>query len=215
MGIFKDEAWQGVTGNLSMYTRKGKKILRTLPKQKKKISPAFAVAQGHFAYVGNLVRKMKEATDIGFSYFDEKRSPYNVAISINLNKYKIARQLDKTNDLMWFEISKGDLSNAGTISAAINPDGFIDISWEGTEDWKAHYSNDSFIAVVYNVTKDAADIHFSSATRKDQSARLQWTNYKSGDVLELFVFFHTHNLNFQKESKANVSDSRWVGQFTI
>lgn len=215
MAIFKDGAWYGVTGGVSMYKRKGKSVSRTLPKGEKKISPAMAVAQQHFAYVLNLVRKMKDAVDLGFKDFDPMRVPYNVAISLNLNKYKLARQQEKTNNLAWFEISKGDLSNARTVSAVVDPDGFIDISWEGIEDWKAHHDNDYLIAVVYNKTQDTADIHLTSVTRKDLSAKLPWNEYTGGDVLELFIFFHVHQFKYENGGKANVADSKWVGVFVI
>lgn len=215
MAVFKDGAWHGVTGGLSMYKRKGKSISRTLPKGDKKITPAFALAQQHFAYVLNLVRKMKDAVDIGFKDYDPNRVPYNVAISLNLNKYKAARQQEKTNNLMWFEISKGDLSNARTVSASIDPDGFIDVSWEGIEDWKSQHDKDLLIAVVYNKTQDTGDIHLTSVSRKDHTAKLPWNEYKSGDVLELFVFFRVHQFKYQNGGRANVSDSKWVGEFVI
>lgn len=215
MAVFKDGAWHGVTGGLSMYKRKGKSISRTLPKGDKKITPAFALAQQHFAYVLNLVRKMKDAVDIGFKDYDPNRVPYNVAISLNLNKYKAARQQEKTNNLMWFEISKGDLSNAKKVSAAIDPAGFIDVSWEGIEDWKSQHDKDLLIAVVYNKTQDTGDIHLTSVSRKDLTAKLPWNDYKSGDVLELFVFFRVHQLKYQNGGRANVSDSKWVGEFVI
>lgn len=215
MAIFKDGAWHGVTGGVSMYKRKGKSVSRTLPKGEKKISPAFAVAQQHFAYVLNLVRKMKDAVDLGFKDYDQMRVPYNVAISLNLRKYKIARQQEKTNNLAWFEVSNGDLSNALTVSSAINPEGFFDLSWEGFEDWKLHHDNDYLIAVVYNKTQDTGDIHLTSVTRKDLSAKIPWNDYKSGDVLELYVFFHVHQFKYENGGKANVSDSKWVGEFMI
>jgi len=215
MAIFRDGAWHGVTGGVSMYNRKGKSVSRTLPKEAKKISPAMAVAQQHFAYVLNLVRKMKDAIDLGFKDFDPMRVPYNVAISLNLNKYKLARQQEKTNNLAWFEISKGDLSNARTVSAVIDPDGFIDISWEGIEDWKVQHDNDYLIAVVYNKTKDTSNIHLTSVARKDLSAKIPWNDFKGGDMLELFIFFHVHQFKYENGGKANVSDSKWVGEFLI
>lgn len=215
MAIFKDGAWMGVTGSVSMYQRKGKSVTRTLPKSDKKISPAMLVAQQHFAYVLNLVRKMKNAIDLGFKDFDQMRVPYNVAISLNLNKYKMARQEGKTDNLAWFEISKGELSNASKVSAIINPEGFIEISWEGNDDWKSHNDKDCLIATVYNKTKDTANIHLTSFTRRDQSAKIPLNEHSVGDVLELFVFFSVHPFKYETSSKANVSDSKWVGQFVI
>lgn len=198
-----------------MYKRKGKNVLRTLPKGKKKISPAFAVAQQHFTYVGNLVRKMRDAVDLGFKYYEPMRVPYNVAISLNLSKYKTARQFEKANNLSWFEISKGELSNALVVSASIDPEGYINIKWEGTEEYKVHHDNDFLVAAVYNKTMNTADTHLTKANRKELSARIPWNNYKTGDQIELFVFFHVHQFKSQNGSRANVSDSKWVGAFNI
>ncbi|HLO91608.1 MAG TPA: DUF6266 family protein [Lentimicrobium sp.] len=141
------------------------------------------------------------------------RAPYNVAISINQNKYKIARLEEKTNNLAWFEISKGELSNATEVNATIDPEGYVQITWEGTEEWKLHNNNDYLVAAVYNKTRDTADTYLTSQQRTDQAARIPLNEFSEGDVLEIFVYFHVHQFKYITGSKANVSNSKWVGQF--
>lgn len=215
MAILKNGAWQGMTGEVSIYQRMGKTVSRSKPKTKKKITPAFAVAQQQFVYVGNLVRKMKKAIDIGFKDFDAKRAPYNVAISINTNKYKLARQNNKTDNLSWFEISKGELSNAASVTASIDQEGFFNIAWEGTEEWKFNHENDTLVVVVYNQSKDSAMVHLTTCKRSDQSAKIPCEQCSESDVLELFIFFRVHLFRYVNGGTANVSNSQWIGQFTI
>ncbi len=215
MAILKNGAWQGMTGDVSIYQRKGKTVSRSRPKTEKKITPAFAVAQQQFVYVVNLVRKMKKAIDIGFRDFDANRAPYNVAISINASKYKLARQNNITNNLSWFEISNGELSNVATVNTSIDQDGFFDIAWEGTEEWKFHHENDSPVVVVYNQTKDSAVIHLTTNKRSDQSAKIPCEQCSEGEVIELFIFFTVHPFKHVNGGKANVSNSKWIGQFIL
>lgn len=211
MAIFKDGHWHGVTGSVSMYNRKGKTVSRALPKKDKKISPAMVVSQQHFSYVVNLVRKMKDAADIGYKDYDQMRAPYNVGISINLAKYKLARMDDKTSNLAWFEIAKGDLSNATSFTMTIENESIL-ITWDGTEEWKSQNSNDYLVAAVYNVTKDKGDVYITSQQRSDMSTKIPLNECSEGDVLEVFAFFHVHQFKYVNGGKANVSNSKWLGQ---
>lgn len=211
----KNGKWHGVTGNLSFYDRMGVEVMRTTPKTKKKISPAFAEAQRHFAYVLSLVMKFKAVTDIGYKDFDPAKTPYNVAMSRNLNKYKLARRDNKTENLSWFEFSSGELSSALAIEASVDHSGVLNISWSGTEEWTTQFDNDNLVTVVYNVTKDKLLVIKGESVRKDGMSALILENMDAGDVLEVFIMFHVHQYKYKSGSKTNVSNSKWIGQFTI
>ncbi|HLO91721.1 MAG TPA: DUF6266 family protein [Lentimicrobium sp.] len=215
MAIKKDGTWHGVTGNISFYKRNGIEVMRLTPKTKKTISPAFAEAQRHFAFVLNLVKKFKPVVDIGYKDFELPKYPYNIAMSRNLNKYKFARRDNKTENLSWFEFSKGELSNAASFEATLDSDNKFTITWSGTDEWTAHHDDDNLIAVIYNKTKDLAQICADGIIRKAGKSEILLKDTVKGDVLEVFVMFHVHQYKYKAASKENVSDSKWLGQYTV
>lgn len=209
----KNGKWSGMVGNVSLYELNGTEVARARPTKEKEITPNMAVAQGHFAYVQDLIRSMKSFTDIGFKYNSTQRSAYNSALSVNLNNYKIARREEKTGNLAWMELSEGILSNASAVTAELT-NGTITLTWEGLEKWTVSNNNDYLMVAAYNQKKQTATIDIEAGNRKDCNAVFRLHNYTKGDVIDVFVAFRTHHLNTTHKDSETISKSKWVGQFS-
>ena len=211
MGYSKDGIlgdFRGRVGNLVMYQMHGKTVVRIRPAGRSgKPSPALKAAQGDFARVMGVMRKMKWFVRTGFYFVAEGRSPFHQALSENLLRYRAAEEKD---DLKWLLLSRG--TRAGALDAACSiGDEYVDISWGAPEEGKPWADDDQAMVVATNNTTLLMAGSLSAGPRSNGHARVRRPPTGAGEEVRVFLAFRCALPTPGGKDIENVSESVVVG----
>jgi hypothetical protein len=207
--------YSGLTGGLVIYESNGVGIMRGRPKKRKDKSALLKTVRSDFGYVVDRVKDLKTVIDIGFKDYKINLAAYHSAISVNMNNYKEALRLNKTDNIEWLQVSAGKLSGAETAASSRMGNGMIEITWQGTEPGRRNFDSDKVITGIYQKAKGQFLPGPEGVTRKDGKIILDPHKLTNGELMDVFMFFKAEGKNYKKKSESNVSASQWVGQFIL
>ncbi len=210
----KDERgnYKGLVGNTVSYTRNGKEHLRLRARGRKDKSKLVLDSRNDFKIIMKLIKMFKPLIDTGFKDHKKYRSAYHSALSANRLNYNYAMKTGGVEDLEWFKISDGNLSNAEDVSVRRLDGGLFEITWQGTERGLTAHNDDLVFCCISS--KESGKMAEGPTDVTRDTGRLIITPSKSTPLtgnLEVFFSFKVSPRNYKPESDRNVSKSKWIG----
>jgi hypothetical protein len=203
-GIFGK--FTGRIGNLVVYQRNGKTVIRTLSTHS--IPPATGAkkqSQEQFARVMKLMQALKPFISKGFHDVAETKSAYHTAMSANIKR---VRESADPLGLSWLLTSSG--SRAGAEQLVIEADNHqVTVRWEDPVQGKPWKSDDHVMIVAINDTTLETSAPATTVTRALKQTRFSMPAVSEGQ--QVYVFISFFDGQGTKKNAKNMSEAQWAG----
>ncbi|MCF8230490.1 MAG: DUF6266 family protein [Bacteroidales bacterium] len=202
------ENLKGSIGDVVIYRRNGKMVLRSKArKPKKAASPALKKQQKKFAEVMKYLKATKPFIQVGFAVAGLQSSAFDKAKSRNLHNHP-----DEVSGEIagWLQLSEGEKANAQNVQVEKLENNEIIISWGKAEEGKPYSENDVSMALALKRGSTEAFYILNGPARRNRSLMLEISGWKEGEIVDVFLSFRANGISRKKDRK-DISDSVWVG----
>ena len=159
--------------------------------------------------VSPLLSLFKHQINVGFEHGDKRTTPFNKAVSRNING--AIGGGDRVYNIYFpaLVFSAGKRESAWATKLQLRSETEVTVQWEVPKTAKMSViGDDEPCFIFYNSTKDIACTTYQSSKRKDLEANIELSGVKSGDIIYAFMFFVAHD-------KKSVSNTDYLGVIEI
>jgi len=159
--------------------------------------------------VSPLLSLFKDQINKGFEHGDLRTTPFNKAVSRNING--AIGGGDRVYNIYFpaLVFSAGKRETAWATKLTLVNATEVTVKWEVPKTAKMSLiGDDEPCFIFYNSNKDIACATYQSSKRKDLEASMELSGIKSGDIIYAYMFFVSHD-------KKSVSNTDYLGSLEI
>lgn len=212
------KAYQGVfgsfvnkVGNVVGRVRQGVQIYSIYqPSVSNPQTPAQMAGREAFKLLTSLGSKLNVAIKIGFADLDGYKhgSPFSSFVGYNRRLNVVSGTYPSLSiDFSKVVVAKGDLANPFNLQGSVDSNS-LTANWADNSGMGNALATDKAVVVVYNKDKNTAMVNNGAAVRSERQLTVTLPTPWTGDAIECWCFF-------QSAEKNIVSDSTYIGSFTI
>lgn len=200
--------WRKKVGNVVARVSQGRTILSIYqPEVSNPRTQAQQSQRNKLTLCSEFGGKVADVLKVGFKNVVKVGTAYAYAVGKWMKEAISGVYPSATLDLGLVTLSQGSLSNPYNLACQAAGTDFT-INWTDNSDTGNALASDQCVVCAYNGNKKEAISDFATATRSDHNATISVSSAWTGDDVMIWCFF-------KRPDGSLVSDSRYLGKFTV